>query len=265
MPNAPGTSRSSWNEQYGTVSQEFDEWTAVDLDIRAFLRLTHRWAQDAYNVTWQNAEKEYSHQFDPERHDPDGYVEVFEQKVEGLLPKDDAWMVNAAALRDSVTAFEVYLEKSAHTILKRFSWTTEGKPSKRLRFRKKGSFDSPTWGALVQVYAYFDLEIDTEEVKYVRGIRHLLTHQRGELRTQEKRDTFAAEIASSDSHHLFGPPNHVPLSAEQALEMMDTLTVKVREIDPAIWAYVYGRDQLPREILSLTTGKSPVLELIDND
>jgi len=49
------------------------------------------------------------------------------------------------------------------------------------------------------------------------------------------------------------------------LEMMATSATKVREIEPAIWAYVYGREQLRREILSLTKGKYPVLELIEID
>lgn len=263
MSRVQDSSRSSWNERSGSVSEEFDQWKAVDADVRAFLRLTHRWAQNQYNVEWKNAEEEFAERFDPDRHDPDGNVDLFHHKVGGLWPEDYAWMVNAAALRDSVTAFEVYLEKSVLTVLKHFTWGVEGKPTQRLQFRKQMNFDSPSWNSLVQVYAHFGLEIDTEEVKYVRSLRHLLAHQRGELRTEEKREKFAAEISAADTGNLFGAVRDIPLSADRVLEMMDTLGSKVRETDPAPWAYVYGGDHLPREIHLLTEGKKSVLELVN--
>ena len=259
------SSRSSWNERSGSVSEEFEEWKAVDSDIRAFLRLTHRWSQSQYDLEWKNAEEEFSERFNPDRHDPDGNVDLFHQKVGGLWHEDYAWMVNAAALRDSVTAFEVYLEKSLLTVLKRFTWVGEGEPPQRLQFRKQMNFDSPSWNSLVQVYAQLGPEIDTEEVKYVRSLRHLLAHQRGELRTDEKRKKFSAEISAADKDHFFGPARDIPLNADRVLEMMDTLGSKVRETDPAPWAYVYGGDQLPREILSLAEGKKSVLELVKVD
>lgn len=252
MCKVQDSSRSSWNERSGSVSEEFDEWKAVDADVRSFLLLTHRWSQSQYDFEWKNAEEEFAEHFNPDRHDPDGNVDLFHRKVGGLWPEDYAWMVNAAALRDSVTAFEVYLEKSLVTTLKRFIWTVEDEPAQRLQFRKQMNFDSPSWNSLVQVYAHLGLEIDTEEVKYVRSLRHLLAHQRGELRTEEKREKFSAEISAAATGHFFGSARDIPLSADRVLEMMDILGSKVRETDPTPWAYVYGGDQLPREVLSLT-------------
>lgn len=263
MTKAQESSRSLWNEHGGTVSEEFDQWKAVDADIRAFLRLTHRWSAKTYDIEWQKAQSEFSEKFIPELDDPGDYVDTFHKNVEGLWPDDYSWMVNAAALRDSVTAFEVYMEKSLLAVLRHHRWRAENEPLKVLQFTKQSSFDSPPWGSIVKVYAHFGIDANSEEVRYVRSLRHLLTHQRGELRTKEMRSKFAEEFDSETNARSLGPVRDVPLTEERVLEMMDVLASKVRETDPAPWSYIYSHELLPSEILDLTVGKKPILELVE--
>jgi hypothetical protein len=39
----------SWNEQTGTVTRAFDDWTLADRDIRAFRKVSNQFAQKEYD------------------------------------------------------------------------------------------------------------------------------------------------------------------------------------------------------------------------
>lgn len=47
-----------WDEASGTVSRSFDNWKPVDQDIRAFFKLTARWAPSKYEEIWTATEQE---------------------------------------------------------------------------------------------------------------------------------------------------------------------------------------------------------------
>ena len=61
----------------------------------------------AYQRLWEEAEAEFSATFDPDRHDVDGHVDVFHEKVNGLWPRDYFWKLRSGNLRDAGTALEV--------------------------------------------------------------------------------------------------------------------------------------------------------------
>ena len=188
----------SWNEALGHVTRAFDLWKSTDRDIRAYLAFNARWVEPAYQRLWEEAEAEFSATFDPDRHDVDGHVDVFHEKVNGLWPRDYFWKLRSDNLRDAVTAFEVYMEKSANEVLARWVMRNEDGSRSRLRLFTPANWESPAWGVLAKVHEAMGTDIGPEAVKYTRALRHLLAHQRGELRTQEQRDKFQREADSSD-------------------------------------------------------------------
>ena len=225
-----------WNEEAGHVTRAFDEWKGTAADIRTFLDLTERWSTAAYEATWAEAQSEFSAAFDPDRHDPDGHVDLFEEKVSGLWDKDYLWMVRSAALRDMVTAFEVYAEKSLVEALTRHRFATNAGATVRLGLRVNPGHESPAWPTLVKVHGAFGNTLNTTSVAYIRSLRHVLTHQRGQLRTADQRAMFEGEGDANDwrvGEARVG--GDVPLSRPRVERMMEQLNEATRSLDPAVW------------------------------
>jgi hypothetical protein len=142
----------SWNEYVGSVTQAFDEWKGTDRDIRAYLDLSQRWGEAAYRQTWDEAQEEFSRSFNPDMDDVDGHVDLFHEKVGGLWSKDFFWKVRAAALRDAVSAFEVYLEKSLNKLLQWYRFADEGGAAYKLTPERRGHQLSPSWPTLRKIH-----------------------------------------------------------------------------------------------------------------
>src|SRR5918997_280865 len=102
-----------WNEGFDRVTRSFDEWRMTDSDIRAFLTLTTRWMDERYEQVWKKLSAQ------PESEDGPELPDRFYQTVDGLEPLDYHWMLQAAVVRDGVSAFEVYLEKAGAEVLRR--------------------------------------------------------------------------------------------------------------------------------------------------
>lgn len=249
-----------WDERRGQVSRSFDEWKGVDDDIRAYLTLGHRWTSASYERTWEEAQQEFAEQFDPDRHDPEGHVDVFDDKVFGLWQKTFLWMFRTGALRDAVTAFEVYLEKSAREVLDGYHFEdSEGGIYKLEMVTSRGHL-SPSWLTLVKVHLVLGSSIETRQVQYIRSLRHLLAHQRGQLRSEEQRSQYERESDAED--WLVGDARvggDLPLRQERVTDMLNDLAVVVRDCDQAVWAHTYGGVRLPTELKQLTVGKRPCL------
>ena len=113
---------SEWSRERRHVSRAYDDWCLVEADIRAFLNLTVQWVTSAHEDAWAAAQAEADRVFDPDRHDIDLPVGFYEEKTSQLWSQNHLWMVNAAALKDAVTAFEVYLEKSALEVVGRYGF-----------------------------------------------------------------------------------------------------------------------------------------------
>jgi hypothetical protein len=99
--------------------------------------------------------------------------------------------------------------------------------------------DSPRWRTLSAFFRQFDVAIETPGVRKVRDLRHFLTHSRGELRTEELRREFQA------THTDVMPPWTVELSQVRVVEAMDKLAAAIRQIDPVVYQYSWGRASFP--------------------
>jgi hypothetical protein len=251
-----------WNETAGQVTRAFDTWRATDTDIRAFLELSRRWVTAAYDSEWESAERDFAKNFDPYRHETDGHVGVFHERVLGLWAKDYFWMLRSGALRDAVTALEVYAEQCLDEVLGHYVFGgSDGVPEFRMHTRVGPGHQSPSWPTLVRLFDALGFNIDTPEVKYIRALRHLLTHQRGQLRTEEQRIKFVSEADKED--WLVGDAyvgGDVPLGHDRLLQMLEQLAKAVRNCDQRAWPHAWGRGGYPVGFHDLDEGKQAVLE-----
>jgi hypothetical protein len=242
------------------VSRSFDECKATDSDIRTYLALSHRWVESAYHHTWDEAAREFSRRFDPDWHNPEGDVDLFHSKVSGLWAKDYFWMLRAGALRDAVSAFEVYAEKSLAEVLDFYRFEQPNGETTRLTLATAPGYVSPSWPTLRQVHRALGNDIETDAVSYVRNLRHLLTHQRGELRTEEQRALYRKEADADD--WLVGDAyvgGDLPLRHERVVAMMSDLAEVVRASDRAVWSHTYGGLRPADDLWRLAEDKLPPL------
>jgi hypothetical protein len=231
----------TWNEAGGTVSRAFADWRRADEENRAFLRLSAKWSADAYDQEWKHAEEAFSRAFDPDRHYGDEHVGLFEEAVGGLWPDAYAWMVEAAALKNGVTTYETYLEKALQEIANGYSVTVDDRKG-RLRLSTPKGYESPGWPTLVRAHSVLGNTVDTADIRWARDLRHLLTHQNGELRTEESLEKYRDEGGESSAE--WRDPSYVGervrLGGPMIFKTLDRIAAVVCGVDPAIWEYIWG-------------------------
>jgi len=219
------TRRVGWSDQpFGSTTRAFDEWRLVDGDLRTFLSLTTKWMDERFASLWREIGERPG---DPEG--PDHY-DVFYDEV-GIDSSDYHWILRAAVVRDAVSAFEIYLEKASEEVLRRA----------RLQWKLRGG-RSPNYNDIVEFYrSQLGVDVGTTEVRRIRQLRHILTHQRGELRTKEAREQFGS---SEDTF----PDYRVELLPPAVAQVLDDLGGVVRQADQAAWQYIYGSARLDMKV-----------------
>lgn len=236
----------NWSERGGSTSRAFSQWSLADQDIRSYLRLSTLWSKSGYDALWKQAEESFEKVFDPYRHDGDEHVDMFEDSINGLWPHDYEWMLQASALKEAVTAYEVYAEKAVDEALDRFRWEIGGVAHK-LRPKIGKGRDSAGWRELVEFHSFLGNDIAPPAVRKIRDLRHMLTHQRGEIRTDEQRLRFRDDMAeggADDTTESFIGGN-VLLGEPRVIAALDELAGSVRRADPTIWAIAWGSGQPP--------------------
>jgi|GEM_PF-5505986 len=89
-------------------------------------------------------------------------------------------MTLQAAIKDTVTAFEVYLERALDELLHAHDLALVPRRT------------SLQWRELRKHHAsLLDVELESLDIKEIRAVRHVLTHRRGELRTEQLERTTA--------------------------------------------------------------------------
>ncbi|MGW4805176.1 hypothetical protein [Kitasatospora sp. NPDC004272] len=217
----------SWDESGGTVSSTFDEWDTANKEIRAFLELSTRWSKLGDDEAWQASGRD---------------VDAYEHSVHLLYRPEYLGILHTSVLKDGVTAFEVYMEKAVEEVLHR-----RRKELTPLRVKRQEKHESPLWWRVVQLHADLGNKVEPESVTEIRKLRHLLTHQRGQLRTVKQleahRDAVAEAAMEDWQRPELGDPVH--LSREKVLAALGTLEETVRNADRRIWEYGWGECKLP--------------------
>ncbi|WP_125734619.1 hypothetical protein [Amycolatopsis sp. WAC 04197] len=242
----------NWNDGNRPVSRAFDRWVQVEAQVRAFHRYGLLWSEAGYESLWSKAERRLADVFDPDVHYGDEHVEYFDDSISGMWPDQFEWMMHAATIKDAVTAFEVYLEKSLQEIVSRIY--AQGSDGNRFRVGLfvNGKNESPMWSTLKGFHQLLGGEVDTPRVREIRAFRHLLTHQRGEIRTDEALEQYSAnslmsveneEDLWSDNRPYVG--GDVPLGRELVVGYLDDLAGVVRSTDPRVWEIAWGDKPWP--------------------
>lgn len=201
------------------------EWTDTDAQLRAVMRLTHKWVDPAFDELWDEIGQR------PGDADGPDQADLFYDETGGLWPADYNWLLHSLLVRDAVSAFEVYLEKAADEVLRwhHLKWQ---RPEER----------SPEWKDLVKFYRdQLAVEVASQRIREIRRMRHILTHQRGELRTRELRKQFGGR--DSLLHDL------IRLSEDDVTAILNDLASVVHSTDAVAIEYVDGikRLALPAE------------------
>ena len=202
----------SWRDD---ETQAFEEWRWTDRDQRAFLSLGLKFTREAYDQIWEQVGHEPS---DGE----DEWDAVFDQRVGGLWPHDYEWMHLAAVVRDAVTSFEVYVSKAAREVIEAHGAGLEG---------------NPRWRDAKDVFKLLGVNVEMRPVKRVFKVRNVLTHQRGELRTEQQRKDYALDPKEAI------PLDVIELNEDRVLGMLDQLGQEAVRIDAVAWRFCSRRER----------------------
>lgn len=202
----------------GWVTRSFDEWRLNDMDLRGFLQVSLKVADETYSRWWE----EILHQ----PGDPDvEAIDVWEDRAHGIHMHDYEWMLLSGGLVSAVTALEVYLEKAIEEVLRRHGHTL--KPSTEqgaLHYDDSVEFFNKALGCQLKGH---------QDLRDVRDLRHILVHKRGELRTESDRKRFDP-VGDRWLHEA------VQLDLNSTMARMDTLGKHARRADAAAYGLAWG-------------------------
>lgn len=203
----------------GKATRAYDEWRMVSRDQRVYLKLTLDWMNERFEAVWQEIQES------PATEDSPGAIDVFNTRV-GIEPLDWQWMLLAGLLRDAVTAYEVYVVKAYLEVVE----FQEGD------YRHDKA--APKFGVAWAQSKILGLDVRSQAVNEVFQLRNILTHQRGQLRTQKDRAKYGDSSFSWSSIVAH-------LDEAKVVSLLDMLDASVNDLDPIYWAYAWGRQPGP--------------------
>lgn len=212
-----------WSDPHG-------EWALTNEEIHGFLRMGTEWMSAALERLYDEIGARPSDGEDGE------WIDIFERETHGVGMGQFPRLTMAAALREGVTAFEVYLEKAREHVLNQVGLTATHKTDAH----------TPRWHELRTFFKLFGLDIETRDVQDVRDRRHILTHKRGQLRRDEDRRL---------SHHgedpgVFVREDELNLTAAGVREDLRVLADMVRAVEAALVAKLSDRENGPSWLLN---------------
>ena len=200
---------SRWDIQ-GWTSHAYRNWLLLHDDIERFAIVGLAMIEDAHERMWSRAESEIS----------SGIWDVgsrYEVHVALVNSIDQSWMHLSAALKDAVSAYELYLEEAIIEILHVQGVRPLLRPQRLL-----------PWRALRDWYrTHLDAEVGAGGVDQVREARHILTHVRGELRTEAQRKQW-------ENRHSPELRRKIALTPESLHEMMETLAARASSVEDKV-------------------------------
>ena len=204
---------------FANATRAYSEWRLVTNDQRAYLGLTLKWMNERFDAVW-NAIGE-----GPVPENGLEQIDLFDQQV-GIEPQDWEWMLFASVVRDAVTAYEVYVVKAYLEVVE----FQEGD--------YKHDEDAPRFAVARKQSKILGLEVRPQSVDDVFALRNVLTHQRGQLRTEKDRAEYGDKSSpwSSIVAHL---------DEARVLSLLDVLEASVMNLDPIYWAHTWGKQPAP--------------------
>lgn len=172
-------------------TEAYERWVMAKVEISGLLALGTDWMDEALQKLWDEIGREPS----------DGETEwedEFHDRTHGAGWEFPNWVI-ASALKDAVTAFEVFLEQLREELLNWIGYTATHRTDTR----------TPSFPELREFFGTLGYEVEVPDVKKIRDRRHLLTHKRGEMRTEG--DLALCHDARPDQEPRYGPTIGEPL------------------------------------------------------
>lgn len=215
---------AAWHPGSGLVTRAFDDWQMAERGLRAFLRLGREFSDEGYESRWDRLSKLASDGEGPELED------LFYDETGGLTSIEFDWLLMNLVVRDGVTLYEVYLETVLHEVVAhRVHGTNVGEAS-------------PQWRQMTTVFKRaFGVDIEPSEVREVIALRHLLTHRRGELRTDALRKQYDTK------EHDF-PDIAVRLEPDEVFGHLGKVAAAVERVDRVMFPYAWGNEPISHEM-----------------
>lgn len=208
-----------WSPKAGRVTRAYDDWHLADSELRVFLRLGLEFAEEGYRSRWERIQHRPGSE-------SDDVLDLMDEAVGGVIPHQFEWLLANFCIRDGTTLYETYLEKALEEVC-------------NFQIGRLPVADrSPAWGEFRRVFrGVFGVDPSPGDVDAVIDLRNLLTHRRGELRTDEDRDRY-------DTHEMDFPDLAVPLSRERVSGSLDALAASVERVDQVMYGHSWGRRAL---------------------
>jgi hypothetical protein len=211
-----------WHGKDGTT-RAYDWWFGRERELRAFVKFGLAFGEDGLQQRWNEIEQRPS----------DGSeetIDVFDRELDGLGPTEFEWMLLAAGVRDAVTLYEGYLEQAFDEVLLRHG-------AERVR-----PLESPYWNELCDYYALVGIDLDADsKVSHARRLRHLLTHRRGAVETEQDQRAYGTAYPFAIAS--------VELTQNGVIDLMDGLAVDVERVDAITYEYAWGPRRIPNLVI----------------
>lgn len=228
-----GRNPNGWDSTCGYVSLAFDEWDQAIGDIRSFLIQTDEWMHEGYEARWATAAATAA--------GAGGDAVEFWERTFPMAPNEFDWMLQSATIKDAVTAFEMYAAKAIDEAEQAERAGRQGTLSFS-SLSKTGKWQSIVRGLDGLVERHPDHvarmgstnpTLVTQRIQRIRALRNLLTHERGQLRTEANRHKFKPPAV------LAGYADEVVLGMPVVNDILDDLSSATESIDPLIWSIAH--------------------------
>lgn len=251
----PGLDHSQTTPRYAT-------WHTDELELRSFLLGTTKGMKAWFKAEEEASEDEANRMVNPEDAYGDEGYSLFMDRV-GIFWEQYWYQLAAAVIKDAFTLYEVFLEESAHDLLRR-----HGSGLVNLSTEKTWLLDQCD-----DFYVrYLGFPIKQGEIEDIQWIRNKMSHLRDSLRTEEGKAEFEAKIKTLDisgdptededdldlPHHeygrelTFGPS--LILSPLEAWRVLNLLRKSIEELTVILHKIQYGnRTTTPLHNLSQGT------------
>lgn len=177
----PGLAHSRTTPRYST-------WHTDELELRSFLLGTTTGMKAWFKAEEEAAEKKVAMTVNPEDSYGDEGYSLFMDRV-GIFWEQYWYQLAAAVIKDAFTLYEVFLEESAHDLLRR-----HGSGLVNLSTEKTWLLDQCD-----DFYTrYLGFPIKHGEIGDIQWIRNKMSHLRDSLRTQEGKAEFEGRIKALD-------------------------------------------------------------------
>jgi hypothetical protein len=224
-------------------------WHRDELELRSFLLASSKGMTAWFRAQEEAAENDVRGTFNPEDSYGDEGYSLFMDRV-GIFWEQYWYQLAASVIKDAFTLYEVFLEKSAHDLLRPYG-------SGLLKLSTEDSWKMHECHDFFETY--LGIDIDSSEVGDIQWIRNKLSHLRDSLRTDAGKAEFAEKIhalgidgdatrAEKDlnlPHYDYGRNlafgNSLTLSPLEAWRILNILRKNIEHLTKFLYQLQYGR------------------------